>query len=143
MAQIPVVSNAAAAARYAWRGGRLLTGFVRERPIHCIVQVSNRCNLTCGFCSFWERPAHPRDEMTVEDFEIISAKLAEGGAMVVSIEGRSPSGLSSATTKSTEVSAAGSSRSTASRSAARRTQPSNLPSRARRYTSGVPKCSGR
>ena len=90
MAQIPVVSNAAAAARYAWRGGRLLTGFVRKRPIHCIVQVSNRCNLTCGFCSFWERPAHPRDEMTVEDFEIISAKLAEGGAMVVSIEGGEP-----------------------------------------------------
>src|SRR5205814_8429564 len=54
------------------------------------VQVSNRCNLTCGFCSFWERPAHPRDEMTVPEFEGISAKLAEAGSMVVSIEGGEP-----------------------------------------------------
>lgn len=78
------------AAHHAWRGGRLLTGFLLGRPIHCIVQVSNRCNLTCGFCSFWERPAHPQDEMTVEDFEVISAKLAEAGSMVISIEGGEP-----------------------------------------------------
>ncbi len=90
MGQLPMLTSAAAAARYAWRGGRLLTGFVRERPIHCIVQVSNRCNLTCGFCSFWERPAHPRDEMTVDDFEVISSKLAEAGSLVVSLEGGEP-----------------------------------------------------
>src|SRR5947208_6135127 len=90
MARLPVLSSAAAAARYAWRGGRLLTGFIRERPSHCIVQVSSRCNLTCGFCSFWERPAHPRDEMTVPEFEGISAKLAEAGSMIVSIEGGEP-----------------------------------------------------
>src|SRR5205814_2178885 len=70
--------------------GRLLAGFPAKRPIDCIVQVSNRCNLTCGFCSFWERPAQPEDEMTVQDFEVISAKLAEGGSMVVSIEGGEP-----------------------------------------------------
>jgi MoaA/NifB/PqqE/SkfB family radical SAM enzyme len=74
----------------ALRDVRLLWGFVAARPIHCIVQVSNRCNLTCGFCSFWERPARPSDEMTVEDFETISSKLAEAGSMVVSIEGGEP-----------------------------------------------------
>src|SRR5262245_22442283 len=75
---------------YGWRGARLLEGFVAKRPIHCIVQVSNRCNLTCGFCSFWERPAARHDEMTLDDFETISAKLAEGGSMIVSIEGGEP-----------------------------------------------------
>ena len=90
MARLPVVSSLTASARYGWRGARLLAGFVRARPIHCIVQVSNRCNLTCGFCSFWERPAHPRDEMTLQEFEVISAKLAEAGSMVVSIEGGEP-----------------------------------------------------
>src|SRR5215470_4263658 len=90
MAQLPVVSSLAASARHGWRGERLLAGFIRERPIHCIVQVSNRCNLTCGFCSFWERPAPPDLEMTVQDFEVISAKLAEAGSMVVSIEGGEP-----------------------------------------------------
>lgn len=72
------------------RGARLLAGFVRGRPIHCVVQVSNRCNLACGFCSFWERPAAPRDEMTVADFEVLSDKLAEAGSMVISLEGGEP-----------------------------------------------------
>lgn len=84
------MSDLGSALNYAWRDGRLIEGFVRERPVHCIVQVSNRCNLTCGFCSFWERPAERSDEMTVEDFETISAKLAEAGAMIVSIEGGEP-----------------------------------------------------
>jgi len=90
MTQGALLGELSSAAHYAWRGGRLLAGFVRGRPIHCIVQVSNRCNLTCGFCSFWERPAHPQDEMSVEDFEVISAKLAEAGSMVISIEGGEP-----------------------------------------------------
>jgi MoaA/NifB/PqqE/SkfB family radical SAM enzyme len=75
---------------YARRGGRLLYGFVAERPIHAIVQVSNRCNLTCGFCSFWENPARPADELTTADFETISGKLAEAGALIISIEGGEP-----------------------------------------------------
>jgi MoaA/NifB/PqqE/SkfB family radical SAM enzyme len=75
---------------YARRGGRLLYGFVAKRPIHAIVQVSNRCNLTCGFCSFWENPARPADELTTADFETISGKLAEAGSLIVSIEGGEP-----------------------------------------------------
>jgi MoaA/NifB/PqqE/SkfB family radical SAM enzyme len=75
---------------YARRGLRLLHGFVARRPIHAIVQVSNRCNLTCGFCSFWENPARPADELTTADFEVISGKLAEAGSLVVSIEGGEP-----------------------------------------------------
>ena len=71
-------------------GGRLLLGFVAKRHIHAIVQVSNRCNLTCGFCSFWENPARKSDEMTTADFATLSGKLAEAGAMVVSIEGGEP-----------------------------------------------------
>src|SRR3954471_2289250 len=90
MAHLPVLSNAAAAAGYAWRGGRLLAGFVRKRPIHCIVQVSNRCNLTCGFCSFWERTARREDELSLADVEVISSQLAEAGSMVISIEGGEP-----------------------------------------------------
>jgi MoaA/NifB/PqqE/SkfB family radical SAM enzyme len=80
----------AAAASYAYRGLRLIEGFVRGRPVHCIVQVSNRCNLSCGFCSFWERPARREDEMSLADFEVISAKLAEAGSMIISIEGGEP-----------------------------------------------------
>ncbi len=80
----------AQAADYAYRGMRLIQGFMLGRPIHCIVQISNRCNLTCGFCSFWERPLRREDEMTVADIEVISAKLAEAGSMIISIEGGEP-----------------------------------------------------
>lgn len=86
MKRLPI----AAAASYVVRGARLLEGFVLGRPVHCILQVSNRCNLTCGFCSFWERPARREDEMTLADFEVISAKLAEAGSMIVSLEGGEP-----------------------------------------------------
>lgn len=72
------------------RGGRLLFGFVAGRPIHVIVQVSNRCNLTCGFCSFWENPARKADELTTADFATVSGKLAAAGSLVVSIEGGEP-----------------------------------------------------
>jgi len=87
---LPLLDDAASLLNYGWRGARLLEGFLRKRPIHCIVQVSNRCNLSCGFCSFWERPAARHDEMTVADFEVVSAKLAEAGSMIVSIEGGEP-----------------------------------------------------
>ena len=75
---------------HALRGGRLLLGFVAKRPVHAIVQVSNRCNLTCGFCTFWENPARKSDEMTTADFVTLSGKLAAGGSLVVSIEGGEP-----------------------------------------------------
>jgi MoaA/NifB/PqqE/SkfB family radical SAM enzyme len=78
------------AASQRLRDARLFSGVALQAPIHCIVQVTNRCNLSCGFCSFWERPARREDEMTVHDFELISAKLAEAGSMVVSIEGGEP-----------------------------------------------------
>lgn len=79
-----------AAVDRARRGGRLLAGFVTGGPVHCIVQLSNLCNLSCGFCSFWERPARREHEMTTADIEVLSDKLAEGSSMVVSIEGGEP-----------------------------------------------------
>lgn len=75
---------------HARRGLRLLYGFVARRPIHAIVQVSNRCNLTCGFCSFWENPARRSDELAVDDFATLGGKLAEAGSLVVSLEGGEP-----------------------------------------------------
>jgi MoaA/NifB/PqqE/SkfB family radical SAM enzyme len=90
MSRLPVLKRASEAINYGWRGLRLIEGFLREKPIHAIIQVSNRCNLSCGFCSFWERPADKKDEMNLEDFEVISAKLAEAGSMIISIEGGEP-----------------------------------------------------
>jgi uncharacterized radical SAM superfamily Fe-S cluster-containing enzyme len=75
---------------YPARGARLLAGFVRKKPVHAIIQVSNRCNLTCSFCSFWANPAKPEHELTLSHMETISDKLAEAGSLVISIEGGEP-----------------------------------------------------
>lgn len=82
--------NVGQLASNAVRGARLVGGFVTGRPVHCIVQVSNRCNLTCSFCAFWENPAKREHELTTADFETISSRLSEGGSMIVSIEGGEP-----------------------------------------------------
>ena len=90
MKRLPLVDDVRRVANFGWQGARLLKGFVSERPIHCIVQVSNRCNLSCGFCAFWENPAERKDEISTAEFEAISAKLSEAGSMILSIEGGEP-----------------------------------------------------
>ncbi|MEZ4361568.1 MAG: radical SAM protein [Kofleriaceae bacterium] len=83
--RLPVLEHS-----YLARGARLLGGFVARRPIHAIIQVSNRCNLTCSFCSFWANPARPEHELTLADLQTLSDKLAEAGSLIVSIEGGEP-----------------------------------------------------
>ncbi len=83
MRGLPILDQAVKDARFA-------AGVLRKRPFSCLVQVTNRCNLTCSFCDFWANPANKRDELTVEDFERIGAELAEVGTFVVSIEGGEP-----------------------------------------------------
>ncbi len=78
------------AARTSSKAGRFTLGLVSGRPVHCIVQVSNRCNLSCGFCSFWENPAHRDHGLTTADFATIANKLAAAGSLIVSLEGGEP-----------------------------------------------------
>ena len=36
---------------------RFAAGILRRRPFSALVQVTNRCNMTCGFCDFWPHVA--------------------------------------------------------------------------------------
>jgi MoaA/NifB/PqqE/SkfB family radical SAM enzyme len=67
-------------ARAVWRGG----------PFNVLVQVTNRCNMTCSFCAFWPNGAPPEQELTVRDYERLSEQLARHGAMLISVEGGEP-----------------------------------------------------
>jgi MoaA/NifB/PqqE/SkfB family radical SAM enzyme len=62
----------------------------RKRPFSILVQVTNRCNLTCSFCDFWPNGAPPSQELTVGDYQRVSAELAGLGTFLVSIEGGEP-----------------------------------------------------
>lgn len=62
----------------------------RGGPFNVLVQVTNRCNMTCSFCDFWPNGARPEEELTVSDYERLSEGLSAYGAMLVSVEGGEP-----------------------------------------------------
>lgn len=61
-----------------------------RRPFSALVQVTNRCNLTCGFCDFWPHPAPEGGELDPAEFRRVAAEMAEVGCFLVSIEGGEP-----------------------------------------------------
>lgn len=68
----------------------LVSTLLRRKPFNVLLQVTNRCNMRCSFCTFWSNPAHPRDELTLADFRRLESQLSELGRFVVSIEGGEP-----------------------------------------------------
>jgi MoaA/NifB/PqqE/SkfB family radical SAM enzyme len=69
---------------------RFAAQIVGSHPFQVLVQVTNRCNLTCSFCDFWPNGAHPREELKTEDFQRLADQLAELGTFLISIEGGEP-----------------------------------------------------
>jgi MoaA/NifB/PqqE/SkfB family radical SAM enzyme len=62
---------------------------VRKHPFQCLVQVTNRCNMKCGFCDFW-RHGNKKAELTVEDYRRFSDALSALGVFLISLEGGEP-----------------------------------------------------
>ena len=46
---------------------------LRRRPFQCFLQVTNRCNMRCGFCDFWPNGVRPEEELTVNDYRRLAA----------------------------------------------------------------------
>ncbi len=65
-------------------------GLARKRPFQVLLQVTNRCNMTCDFCDFWPNGVAPQLELTTDDFRRLAAQLAELGTMFISVEGGEP-----------------------------------------------------
>lgn len=79
-----------ASLRFLAKGARLLLNYVRGGMSHANVQITNRCNMRCGFCTFPERSVAPEDELTVEEWRGVARTLSGAGSVVVSIEGGEP-----------------------------------------------------
>ncbi len=69
---------------------RFAAGVATERPFQVLVQVTNRCNMRCSFCDFWPNGVAPSEELTLGDYQRLSADLAKIGTFLVSIEGGEP-----------------------------------------------------
>jgi MoaA/NifB/PqqE/SkfB family radical SAM enzyme len=72
------------------KDARFAAGLLRRKPFNCLIQVTNRCNLTCSFCEFWSNPAKKHEELSLGDFERLGDELASLGTFLISIEGGEP-----------------------------------------------------
>ena len=48
-------------------------GVALGRPFQCFLQVTNRCNMRCGFCDFWPNGAHPSEELSASGVRLLPA----------------------------------------------------------------------
>lgn len=79
----------AAAARTA-RDTRFALGLARRRPFQVLLQITNRCNMTCDFCDFWPNGVPPAEELTTADYQRLAGELDGLGTFLVSVEGGEP-----------------------------------------------------
>jgi MoaA/NifB/PqqE/SkfB family radical SAM enzyme len=68
----------------------LARAYVARHPVWCAWQVNYRCNFRCAFCHYWRDPMGDQPELTVADFQAGSQKLAELGALLISLAGGEP-----------------------------------------------------
>lgn len=68
----------------------LAATIARKQPFNVLIQVTNRCNMRCDFCTFWSNGAHPREELTLDDYRRLADELAGLGHFMISIEGGEP-----------------------------------------------------
>jgi len=73
-----------------WNALGLSWGIARRRPFSLLMQVTNRCNLQCGFCAFWSNPAAAHEELTLDDYRRVEEQLTGLGRFLISIEGGEP-----------------------------------------------------
>ncbi len=68
----------------------LARAYLSRHPVWCAWQVNYRCNFRCAFCHYWLDPMGDAPELSVADFRSGSRKLAELGALLVSLAGGEP-----------------------------------------------------
>lgn len=65
-------------------------GLARGKPFQLLLQVTNRCNMTCDFCDFWPNGVAPKLELSLADFQRLASELDRLGTMFISVEGGEP-----------------------------------------------------
>lgn len=68
----------------------LARAYFSRHPVWCAWQVNYRCNFRCAFCRYWVDPMGDAPELSVADFQAGSRKLADLGALLVSLAGGEP-----------------------------------------------------
>ncbi|HVV85507.1 MAG TPA: radical SAM protein [Kofleriaceae bacterium] len=72
------------------RDARFALGLARRRPFQVLLQITNRCNMTCDFCDFWPNGVPPHQELSLADYQRVARELDGLGTFLVSVEGGEP-----------------------------------------------------
>jgi MoaA/NifB/PqqE/SkfB family radical SAM enzyme len=72
------------------KDAKFALGLARRRPFQVLLQVTNRCNMTCDFCDFWPNGVAPQQELSLENFRELARQLDELGTFFISVEGGEP-----------------------------------------------------
>lgn len=68
----------------------IIPSVLLRKPILVTWQCTYLCNLRCRMCSYWKLKINPKEEMSVQDYEISAPKVAELGVRFVSLSGGEP-----------------------------------------------------
>lgn len=68
----------------------MIKNILLERPFLVVFNVTRRCNSFCPMCSIWKTPSKLKDELTLEEIEIIFKDLKSYGIKHVFLQGGEP-----------------------------------------------------
>ena len=68
----------------------MIKNILLGRPFLVVFNLTRRCNSICPMCSIWQTPSKLKDELTLEDIEIIFKDLKSYGVKHVFLQGGEP-----------------------------------------------------
>ncbi|KYC44862.1 MAG: molybdenum cofactor biosynthesis protein A [Candidatus Methanofastidiosum methylothiophilum] len=68
----------------------MIKNILLGRPFLIVFNITRRCNSLCTMCSIWEIPSKIKDELTLEEIEVIFKDLKSYGAKHVFLQGGEP-----------------------------------------------------
>ena len=68
----------------------LFRSWASGHPAWAAWQVTYRCNFQCSFCNYWQTPSRPENELSTDGFRQASRRLADLGAVLISLAGGEP-----------------------------------------------------
>jgi MoaA/NifB/PqqE/SkfB family radical SAM enzyme len=75
---------------HLYKSVRFMGTCMSSRPFMCNWQITSRCNMHCGICSFWRAP-HTRDEeLDLAGVQLITDRLRPFAPLVISMAGGEP-----------------------------------------------------
>lgn len=75
---------------YLYKSVRFMGTCMSKRPFLCNWQITSRCNMSCGICSFWRESPSRNEELSLDGVRKIADNLKAFAPLVISMAGGEP-----------------------------------------------------